>query len=114
MRQCRGSIEENLLNGQKPTIPEAGTRYLSSINKRSCTAQYFRAAMGLNSLKWHETRRDELILRHRCGVNPKLFLGRGQKAKWFVLQQPLVSSQPDRVHQKHSRLARYAASLSHN
>ena len=81
----------DLSNEQKPAIPEARRRYLSSVNSRSCTAQYFRAAMGQESVNEGETRRDELILRHRCGVKPKLFLGRGQEAKWFVLQQPLIS-----------------------
>jgi hypothetical protein len=57
---------------------------------RGCTAQYFQAAMGVDSLKACETRRIELILRHCCSMRVKLFLGRGQKAKWFVLQQPLI------------------------
>jgi hypothetical protein len=52
---------------------------------RGCTAQYFQAAMGVDSLKACETRRIELILRHCCSMRVKLFLGRGQKAKWFVL-----------------------------
>jgi hypothetical protein len=96
MRQCKGSIDEDLSNGQKPTIPEARTRYLSSVKMRSCTAQYFPAAMGRDSPNEGETRRDELILHYRCGLSPKPFLGRGQKAKWFVLQQPLISRNPDR------------------
>jgi hypothetical protein len=50
MRPCRESIDYDLSNGQKPTIPEARTRYLSSIHERSCTAQYFLAAMGRHSL----------------------------------------------------------------
>jgi hypothetical protein len=72
---------------------------------RGCTAQYFQAAMGVDSLKACETRRIELILRHCCSMRVKLFLGRGQKAKWFVLQQPLIFSQPVREHQHYCRLA---------
>ncbi len=91
MREQGVSIDEDLSNGQRPTIPEAKRRYLSSVEMRSCTAQYFRAAMGADSLNEGETRRDELILRHRCSMRVKLFLGRGQRAKWFVPQQPLIS-----------------------
>jgi hypothetical protein len=36
---------------------------------------------GLNECETRRTKLTELIL--RC-VKPKLFLGRGQKAKWFV------------------------------
>ena len=92
MGQERVSTERVLSNEQKPTIPEAKRLYLSSVNKGSCTAQYFRPGMGLASLNECETRRDELILWVFCGVNRKLFLGRGQTAKWFVPQQPLTIS----------------------
>jgi hypothetical protein len=118
MRELGVSIEEDLSNEQKPIIPEAERRYLSSAEMRSCTAQYFRAAMGAEGLNEGETRRDELILRHRCSMRVKLFLGRGQTAKWFVLQQPLTSrcQMGNTKSSAPSFLAALgsAASLSHN
>ena len=71
-------------------LRRGGDTYLRS-KMRSCTAQYFPVAMGVDRLNGCETRRTELILRHRCSMRMKLFLGRGQKSKWFVLQQPLIS-----------------------